>query len=312
MIFIRRGGSIVCLVDGSHRYSSDLPQVGLKIPKFVASNSNKADKTRQQLESTFIHASNFTNANTATFSNEVVAVMVDRQLQSEAQSSSTPINGDISIDSPCLDITASVDDAEKIIIREEFSDIEINYAQRLLKDKHPNVGSLRTTLYKGIISDSVQIVHCSARHHWITVSTINCKKGEVRVFDSLFADCDKETEAVIHSLYQCHTEKIKIILSRCQKQSSEKDCGLFAIAFAVALILNNQPSKLKFNQQKMRSHLVECFTKQQMTPFPCIHKYIDIGCDFMIFNCNYYNDLTYEFLIVANDFTNKFLLQMLK
>ena len=31
-IFIRRGGSIVCLVDGSRRYSSDLPQGGLEIP----------------------------------------------------------------------------------------------------------------------------------------------------------------------------------------------------------------------------------------------------------------------------------------
>ena len=137
---------------------------------------------------------------------------------------------------PCVDITASVDDepptkkrkifdAEKIIIGEELSDIEINYAQRLLKEKHPNVGGLRTTLYKGKIpevEDSVQIVHCSARHHWITVSTINCKKGEVRVFDSLFADCDKETEAVIHSLYQCDTEKIKIIMSRCQKQSGKR------------------------------------------------------------------------------------------
>ena len=85
--------------------------------------------------------------------------VVDRQLLIEAQPSSRPINGEFLIDSPCLDITASVDDepptkkrkifdAEKIIIGEELSDVEINYAQRLLKDKHPNVGGLRTTLYK--------------------------------------------------------------------------------------------------------------------------------------------------------------------
>ena len=92
-IFIRRGGSIVCLVD---TYSSDLPQGGLEIPcilKFLASNSNEADKTRQQLESTFLHASNFTCADTATSSSEVVAKsVVDRQLLIEAQPSSTPIN----------------------------------------------------------------------------------------------------------------------------------------------------------------------------------------------------------------------------
>ena len=31
-LFIRRGGSIQCLVNGSRRYSSDLPQGGLEIP----------------------------------------------------------------------------------------------------------------------------------------------------------------------------------------------------------------------------------------------------------------------------------------
>ena len=110
------------------------------------------------------------------------------------------------------------------------------------------------------------------RHHWITVSTINCKDGEVRGLDSLFTNCDKETETVIRGLYQRDIEYIRIIMSRCQKQTGGKDCGLFAIAFAVALVFNKCPSILKFNQQKMRSHLVECFTKQEMTPFPCRHK----------------------------------------
>ena len=48
-IFIRRGGSIVCFVSGSHRYLSDLPQGGLEIPcilKFAASNLNEAGKVR--------------------------------------------------------------------------------------------------------------------------------------------------------------------------------------------------------------------------------------------------------------------------
>ena len=213
-IFIRRGGSIVCLVNGSRRYSSDLPQGGLEIPcilKFVASNLNEAGKTRRQLEST-LHTCTTSCTSTTTPSSEVVVSMVSSQLQSEAQfSSSTPIDSDVPIDPPMLkiddhlsdpsvDITEScgvddeppakkhkIFDAEKIIMREELSDVEINYAQRLLKEKHPNVSGLRTTLYKGKIpeiEDGVQIVHCSTRHHWITVSTINCKDGEVRVLDS--------------------------------------------------------------------------------------------------------------------------------
>ena len=301
-IFIRRGGSIVCLVNGSRRYSSNLPQGGLEIPcilKFVARNLNEVGKTRRQLEST-LHTCTSLCTGTTMPSSEVIVSMVSSQLQSKAQfSSSTPVDSDVPFDPPMLkiddhlsdssvDITesCSVDykppakkqkifDSEKIIMGEELSDVEINYAQQLLKEKHPNINGLRTTLYKGKIPEienSVQIVHCLARHHWITVSTIDCMDVEVRVFDSLFTNCDKETEAVIRGLYQRETENIRIIMSRCQKQTSGSDCGLFAIAFAMALVFNEHPSKLKFNQQKMRSHLVECFTKQEMTPFPCRRK----------------------------------------
>ena len=296
-IFIRRGGSIVCVVNGSRRYSSDLPQGGLEIPcilKFVARNLSEADKTRQRLESTLQTCTS--PCTTSTSSEVVVPTMVSRN-QSKTRSSkarsssSTSSDSGVVIDPLTLDNElSSIDltegcsveeppakkqktfDAEKIIIGEELSDAEINYAQRLLKEKHPKVNGLRTTLYKGKlpeIQDNVQIAHCTARHHWITVTTINCKAGEVRVFDSVFTNCDKETEVLIRGLYQHKSKNTKIIMSRCQKQTGGMDCGLFAIAFAVALVFNLRPSKLKFNQQKMRSHLVECFTKQEMTPFPC-------------------------------------------
>ena len=52
---------------------------------------------------------------------------------------------------------------EKIIMGDELFDGEINYAQRLLKTKHPKVGGLRLTLYNGKFQDienNVQIVHC--------------------------------------------------------------------------------------------------------------------------------------------------------
>ena len=39
-------------------------------------------------------------------------------------------------------------DTEKITVGDELSDVEINYAQRLLKMKRPEVGGLRLTLYK--------------------------------------------------------------------------------------------------------------------------------------------------------------------
>jgi len=69
---------------------------------------------------------------------------------------------------------------------DELSDSEINHEQRLLQARHPRVNGLclKGKLFNAI--NSVQIVHCPARHHWITTTTMNCMAGEVKVFDSLF------------------------------------------------------------------------------------------------------------------------------
>ena len=67
---------------------------------------------------------------------------------------------------------------------------------------------------------------------------LNCKAGEVKIFDSLFTFCDKETRGIIYEFYQRGTEKLTITMSQCRKQTGRKDCDLFAIAFAVALLFN--------------------------------------------------------------------------
>ena len=48
-LFIRRGGTICCMVKGRQRYSSDLPQGGLEIPcvlHFMAINYEKVKRLR--------------------------------------------------------------------------------------------------------------------------------------------------------------------------------------------------------------------------------------------------------------------------
>ena len=53
-IFIRRGGVIVCKVQGSRQYSADLPQGGLEIPytlRFTSHIEKEADKAERLLES---------------------------------------------------------------------------------------------------------------------------------------------------------------------------------------------------------------------------------------------------------------------
>ena len=112
----------------------------------------------------------------------------------------------------------------------------------------------------------LQIMHCATWHHWIVTTTIGSKENEIIVFDSIFCNVDEETKKLICHLFQYpSTKKIRVIKS--QKQKGAKDCGLFAIAFATALAFGQNPSKLKFDQKLMRSHLVRCFHEDRLVPF---------------------------------------------
>lgn len=91
----------------------------------------------------------------------------------------------------------------------------------------------------------------------------------MKVYDSLFTYCDQETERVIANLFQCDSSEIRITVSRCQKQKGTVDCGLFAIANATAIAFGKNPSKLRFKQEALRSHLVNCYNKNLMLLFPC-------------------------------------------
>ena len=50
-------------------------------------------------------------------------------------------------------------------------------------------------------------------------------------------------------------------------QSGSKDCGLFAIAYAVEIAYGNDPAKFIFRQSDMRQHLRNCLTSKSMSYF---------------------------------------------
>jgi len=47
-------------------------------------------------------------------------------------------------------------------------------------------------------ANTVQIVHCEKRQHWIVASTILAKKGCVNIYDTLFARLDAETRTTMN------------------------------------------------------------------------------------------------------------------
>ena len=57
-----------------------------------------------------------------------------------------------------------------------------------------------------------------------------------------------------------------------QVQPNSNDCGLFAIAFAITISSGQAPENLLFEVEHMRSHLISCFEKKEMKPFPLIEE----------------------------------------
>lgn len=112
------------------------------------------------------------------------------------------------------------------------------------------------------IRNKLQIIHCRERTHWIAASNIGCQDCcSVDVYDSVFTSLDPITIEVIKN----HFPDVKPF----QKQVGGTDCGLFAIAVITAISYDEDPSKLHFIQEEMRSHLLNCFKNNVLTPFPC-------------------------------------------
>ena len=55
-----------------------------------------------------------------------------------------------------------------------------------------------------------------------------------------------------------------------QQQENSYDCGSFTIAFAFHLAQGDEQSALNFDCKKLRQHLVECFEKEILSPFPML------------------------------------------
>ena len=57
-------------------------------------------------------------------------------------------------------------------------------------------------------------------------------------------------------------------MQRVQQQQGGTDCGLFAIAYALSLASGEDPTHIKFKQEEMRQHLIDCLQADTMLPFP--------------------------------------------
>jgi len=161
--------------------------------------------------------------------------------------------------------------SDKAVIEqgEQLIDKHVQMAHHLF----PLIGGLQCTLLqqkavKGqCTANTVQIVHCQKRQHWIVASTIFAKKSSVNIYDTLFARLDAETRTTIKRSFGLKSvEGLSMVDMQCQKGT--KDCGLFAIAVLTSLLFGEDPGKVVYKQEKLREHLIDCFTAGELSLFP--------------------------------------------
>ena len=137
--------------------------------------------------------------------------------------------------------------SDKIVVESanELTDKHIQMAQYLIKCQFPLVGGLQNTLKQqqlmiGCTADTMQVIHCNRRKHWIIASTKGCPAGVVNVYDTIFDKLDHESRGIIKRIFSVK-DSTKITMVPIQKQKGIKDCGVFTIAIMTSLAYDEDP-----------------------------------------------------------------------
>lgn len=121
------------------------------------------------------------------------------------------------------------------------------------------------------ITDFVQVVHVSG-NHWVCTSNVHSAPGVCDVYDSMPASHSPSLIRQIAAMMKCSEPSFRMRYINVQMQAGSSDCGLFAIAFAVALCAGRDPHKCSFDQGQMRMHLKQCLEKGELSEFPASKK----------------------------------------
>ena len=219
-IFLRRGGTMNCLIAAGRRYSSDLPQGGLKIMcilTFEATDSKESIKTQRVLDN-------------ARFKMSLGSKQQDSDKSSDFCSAQTfsviPMH-------PCSITTAKdmqvesfyriekFEVTEHITMGEKLNDKDIKHAQKILKARFPRLNGLKLTLYQVKPSEQAMdnwllVIHCHERDHWILAATINCADDVVLIYNSVFLNVDEPTEKILYNVFPS-SRRLKVS-GKAQKQ----------------------------------------------------------------------------------------------
>ena len=108
----------------------------------------------------------------------------------------------------------------------------------------------------------VQILHTQS-DHWVVISNVYCSGTELSLYDTIYNDIDDSTMALIRSMFK---EDVTVTVAQVQKQQGHVDCGVFSVATATSLLHGLSPGP--YVQALLRPHIIQCFEKKVMQPFP--------------------------------------------
>lgn len=268
-LFLRRSGTIVCRVNGSRRYSVDLPQGGLEVPctLFFSGEPSLIKKIMKLTNELPDRAS--VEANNSFEGNDSIVDMTDDSMPPPKKKK---LSDDVWICWENSGLRLTMADRETVVVGEELNDMHIDTYQKMLKALFPGLCGLSSPLKVSVMrnwhENFIQVYFCRG-NHWFTASTIGCCVKEVKVYDSLYNDIDLDSKAKIQKTF-CDSD-IKITSIPVQKQIGVKDCGLFALAFATFLAFGKTPPHLislhQFEQSSLRKHYLYCMECKEVSEF---------------------------------------------
>ncbi len=152
--------------------------------------------------------------------------------------------------------------------KEFLDDTLINAGLKLLKQLNSRIAGLQDVVIgKKQTKDFVQILH-SHPIHWVCVTNIGCGLGKVKVLDSSSSPQPDVILQQITALVNIDESQLELLYMDVASQPDSNSCGLYALANATALCAVINPTSIKYNHDKMRSHLRECFLSNNISRFP--------------------------------------------
>ena len=167
--------------------------------------------------------------------------------------------------------------ADKHTIADDLKlhDKHIQFGQCMIHHQFPGIGGLRYTLlqerYYEFPRNSIQAIFCKARQHWVVASNMHTifKSNLVYIYDSIFDQLDDESLLLVKTMFSNSSGcTVQVQMANLQKQRGGNDCGVFSIAAMVSLAFGEDPGSVKYNQEDLRPHLLQCFEFQKFSLFP--------------------------------------------